>query len=234
MPGRHRVRARLSGAVALMAVLAACAPGGGAGDGFLAGLARGKAPATTRLAGGRITVAGPAGFCIDKATRLATDSGGFVVLGQCASISGNPDDARPPVPALLSASVSPLAEASVAAPAALRAYLESPAGRASLARSGQAEQVEILAMQETDNALVVHVRDASPSRPAAISDEYWRAMFVLRGALVSLTVTGLTDLPISGATGRHLLADFRKAMRAANPERAKSGGGLANFFNRLL
>ena len=206
---------------------------GGAG-GFLSTFSRAKAPVSTRLAGGVIKVVGPAGFCIEKSTRLTSGDGGFVVLGQCASISGNPNDAKAVVPAVLTVSVLPVTDAASVTLPALKAHFASQAGRAALAASGRAEDAQVLRARISDNALVLRVKDSSAPRPEQLTREYWRGLFTANGYLISLTVTGLDGYPMTPRTEQRLLGAFLRAMRAANPERENRGIGGLSLFNRLL
>ncbi len=214
----------LPGALLLMLALTACsgATGTGAG-GVLAGMSRAHAPTTTRIAGGRIRVAGPPGFCVQRSTRINRAGGGFVALGQCASISGNPADATTANPALLTVTAMPLDETAPASPEALERHFRQGAGKAGV------ESVE-----RRGEVVLVRMRDRSPERPEALNDAYWRALYQSNGYLISLSVSSLAELPITGATGRRLLEDFLTAMQAANADSEKPDTGLLSAFNRLL
>ena len=65
----------------------------------------GSAPTSVSV-GDQITVAGPSGYCVDTSASRTGDSGAFVLLGSCASISRSLMAARPKYPAILTASVS--------------------------------------------------------------------------------------------------------------------------------
>lgn len=207
----------------LLAFLAACEPSGGTGAGVLAGMSRATAPATARIANGRINVAGPAGFCVQRDTRIKSGGGGFIALGQCASISANPADATVANPALLTVSATPLADPTVATPEALERYFAQGGGRAGVEST------------ETRNGVVfVRARDASSRRPDGLNDAYWRALYQSGGYLISLNVSSLADSPISGATGHAILTDFVKAMQGANADTENGSNGMLSLFNRLL
>ncbi len=204
----------------MLAFLAACSQTGG---GVLAGMSRSKAPTTARIANGRVTVAGPQGFCVQKSTRVSRGGGGFIALGQCASISGNPQDTTVANPALLSVSATPISDRAAASPAALQRYFSEGNGQGGV-KSAELE----------GGVLFVRARDTSARRPNDLSNSYWRAMYSSNGYLISLTVSSLADSPITEATGRRLLADFVKAMQAANGQRENTGKGVLSVFNRLL
>ncbi len=220
MQANRPVRVLVAGA--LLVLLAACSQTGG-GGGVLAGMSRATAPTTTRIANGRINVAGPQGFCVQKSTRINSGGGGFVALGQCASISGNPADATVANPALLSVTATPLSDNAQATPEALRRYFTEGDGRGGV-KSARLE----------GGVLFIRASDRSARRPAGLSNSYWRALYQSNGYLISLSVSGLADSPISEATGRRLLGEFLQAMRAANPEGEKSANAVVSLFNRLL
>lgn len=213
----------------LILMLAACA----GGDGGFAGFSGPKAPRSTRLAGLKMKIEGPAGFCVDRTTKTSTLNAGFVVLGACAAISNNARDVMPPIRAVLTASVSQVADASLATPDHLARFLRSSAGQATLAQSGSAAHIRILETKTVEGALLVQVRDASPNRANVLADKYWRAIFTVNGHLVSLTVTALHTHPFADRTGRRLLREFIAQMRQANPVSNPNGTGIFAGFQNL-
>ncbi len=219
----------------LALALAGCgdAPGGG-GGGLLSSISGKHAPRSLRLAG--IRVRGPDGFCVDRASISTTAQGSFVALGACAAISGNPDDARPAIPAILGVAVT--RPAAPPDPAALKAYFTSPAGRAALAQSGRAGDVSIRDTLIRDGVLYLLIRDTSDNRPQVLAPEYRRAFVGLRGRLVSLSLRTLNDRPVSDVSARRLMRDFVQGLSAANGGVQQRGenpeGGLRGLFNRLL
>ncbi|GGD37223.1 hypothetical protein [Sinisalibacter lacisalsi] len=184
------------------------------------------------------TISGPRGFCIDEAAMRETAAGAFVMLGSCAAISGNNRDAKPRIPAVLTASVAaaetPLDDAGLDR---LAAFFATDEGRSTLARSEDAEEVVVLELSRDDNLVLVHARDGA--RAGDMAGDYWRGVFSLAGQLVTVTVAGFRAAPLDETAGTKLARDFAEAIRRAN--RAPSertavggGGGLAAFFNRLL
>jgi hypothetical protein len=49
-----------------------------------------------------------------------------------------------------------------------------------------------------------------------VEDDYWRALFDLKGALVTISVLSFDERPISTADARRLLVAFGQSVRAAN------------------
>lgn len=204
--------------------------------------ASGHAPKTVQIMSKAFTVAGPKGFCVDDGATRETQEGAFVMLGSCAAISGNPKDAKPHQPALLTASVTP-AGAPLDADALDRmtAYFASPEGRAALARSETSGEVTVLDLARDTGLVMVHARDGA--KAGDVDGQYWRAVFEAAGHLVTITVSGYRTSPLGAEDGVRLAQEFVQAVRKANAgtngggqsaDAKASGGGLASFFNRLL
>ncbi len=197
-----------------MLVLAGCGTGSGP---------FGVPPAEVTVAGGAVVVAGPAGFCIDRRSLHRDARGEFVLLGSCAAISGNPAAPAPARPAILTATVSEPAAASLErAQDRLPEFFRSERGRAALARNGQASSVRILGTDRQEDALLIHLSDSSAGRKAGLHREYWRALFPLRERIVTLSVIGYETGPMEDAEARLLLLDFVRQLRKANPEPARN------------
>jgi hypothetical protein len=193
-------------AVALTALLALTACEGGLSFG---------APAAVAVADGAVTVAGPAGYCVDRSLSRIGGSEAFVVLGSCAAFS--PVATRPQgTPAVLTATVS-AEPAAPPEPGDLERFLRSPQGRAAISRTGHAETVEILSARREQGVLLLHIRDESAGAEGPATDPaYWRAVFGLNGRLVTATVLAFADRPLSRDQGFRLLAAFVDRLKAAN------------------
>lgn len=207
-----------------------------------------RAPAEVRVMSNSFTIAGPKGFCIDNGGTRESDDGAFAVLGSCAVISGNPHDAKPRHPAMLTASVVPTdAALDDIALDRMAAFFSTEAGRVALARSDGAEEVSVIDLERDDGMLLVHAEDGDQA--GDVTGDYWRGVFETAGQLVTVTVSGYRAAPLEAATGAGLARSFATAIRKANPEvapepapqeAAPSGGPvsavgerLASFFNRL-
>jgi hypothetical protein len=137
-----------------------------------------KVPRTIRVVRRKVTIAGPAGYCIDKSASTNGTDGAFVLLASCAAISEDPREAHPRLPAVLTASVSPPgAQAAPGELARLEAFFKSAEGRAALSRSGKAETVQIHHVARDGEALLIHVSDTSPNGLNAVVGNYWRGFF---------------------------------------------------------
>lgn len=213
----------------LVLALAACDTGGG----MLSGFPGTKAPKTTRLVGGKIQVAGPAGFCVDRSSKVGGGGAGFVALGACASISNNPNDAMPPVRAILTVSATRLSDVGLGIPAQLSDFLGRAEGRAALAQSGVADHLTLMRKETDGSAVIMQVRDVSPNRSPALNNEAWRGMFVAKGHLISLSVSALNTYPFADATGEKILRAFVDVMRQTNPEATAPAGENATMMGAL-
>lgn len=176
------------------------------------------APEQLRVSGKDVVIAGPHGFCIDPTETKDKAKSAFVVLGSCAAISNIPIRPRPVVPAILMVTVSgetksaPIAQSTEA----LARFFESSAGRAALSRDGKAETVEVIETLERDGAFYIHARDSSTDTLAGAGDEYWRALFNIKGRIISASVVGLEEQPISTSEGFKTLGAFTAKIRTVN------------------
>jgi len=162
-----------------------------------------------------ITIAGPRGFCVDPITLRDTSESAFVLLGNCAAILGQ--GPQPRVRAILTATVRDTGGVSVREKGPqIASFLSSEPGRALLSRRGRAEDVEILETRNAAGVLYLHASDSGPGYAPGMSEEQWRAIFDLRGAVVSLTVVGFQDTPLSQETGIGTLQAFAKAVKREN------------------
>ena len=196
-----------------LALPVGCVEGGGPGSGGSA-----AAPASVSVGRG-VTIAGPSGFCVDKTASKARPDGAFVLLGSCASLSRSARAAQPAHPAILTASVTQ-AQTDPAAFAAsfpsMARFLTSPAGRAALSRSGKAASLRILQIGSVGEVMYVRATDSAPARGQAVETEYWRALLLAKGQIVTLTVLGLRDKPLASGEKRAILEKFVARVRTAN------------------
>jgi hypothetical protein len=192
------------GLVLGLAFLAGCVGGGSGGP-------------TLRVLDGTFALAAPRGFCPDPAQLRERDETAFALYGTCQGIEGR--GPAPLAPAVLTAAVAREAGALDAGDfAALADHLGSVAGKAALARGDGAANAEVLSLERDANLILVHVRDRDT---IDLSEDYWRAVFVQSGALVTLTASGTAQAALAPDTGKALLLAFVRAVRAANPAAAE-------------
>ncbi len=203
----------------LTGLLAACVP---------AEFGTGRAATQIALTGG-VTLAAPRGYCVDSGSTRDRAEGGFVLFGNCAAIARDASRAQPAYPALLSATLGPAG----GGPAALRpetveGFFRSEAGRAVLARSGQAGDVELLAVRRVDDLLLLKIRDASAGGGGLQKGaSYWRAITALGGRIAAFSVLPLEGARLSDTDQVGLLKAFVGASRAASAAKVASGSPTA-------
>lgn len=215
---------------ALCMSLAACFGGATSDDVRNSPMFSDKAPAASShlvqsrtVMSGAVKVAAPKGYCVDVSSLREQVSGAFVPFGACAALTRNPSDPSPKTPAFLAASVSVMPAAIASSdtdPEALmtqaRTFLESPAGRAALSRSGNADTVTVLDLKTASGVVKVLTRDSSGNRPDSLSDTTWRAFVPIGDKLVVASVTGFADSPIRKRNGLKKLDKFVSAIQGAN------------------
>lgn len=202
MPVRA-VAVRAVAALTLAAAVAGCAMSPRATD-------------RVRVLNGAMTVAAPAGYCVDPSARRSSAQGDFVLFGSCAAISGDAAAPRAPYPAMLSATIGPKAAAPlVRSFPAFEAFFHSAPGRAAIARSGLAKDVDILAVRQVGDMMVLKIRDRSVSGGAPVSPVYWRAIADFDGHIAALSVLPQRGAAMSDAAQIALLGRFEGTIRAA-------------------
>lgn len=176
------------------------------------------APEKIRVSGKDVVIAGPHGFCIDPTETRDSANSAFVLLGSCAAISNASHQPNPDIPAILMATVSRKSESAPIASsmASLTKFFESKTGRAALSRDGKAETVELIETLGKDGVFYIHARDSSTDTLTGAGDEYWRALFDVKGRIVSVSVVGLEDYPISTAAGFETLGEFANRIQREN------------------
>lgn len=170
-------------------------------------LAPAAGPASTQVLGRAVTVAGPAGYCIDIEATRESDIEAFVLLVRCRGTM------RPsPV---LTATVTGVA-ASDDAPALERllAFVQSAPGRAQLSRSGDPQDLEVIEATVASGAVWMLLNDRD--NPDSFDETYWRAVLPVAGRIVTLSVLAAADHPYSRDSGLAILRGFVQRMREVN------------------
>lgn len=223
----------ISRAAALL-VLAGCVSTGlGGGTGSLA------------LTDDAVQIVGPTGFCVDPEEVRDSGNSGFVLFGNCASITQSRLSRQPALPAVLTAAVSEPSTGGGITQAmdTLSEFFGTPDGRAVLSRTGDEETVEVQQSFSLEDVFYLRATDTSPGVVPGTRDSYWRAYFDLGDRIVTLSILALDQGPEDSAAELNLLEDFVAETRASNlvaapiaqettPERT----GLFNsgFFRRIL
>lgn len=204
-----RIAWRAAAALVPALLLAGCL---GAGTGVTRGT-------TLTVADRPVVIAGPPGFCVDPRATRATGGNAFVLLGNCAAITGSAHARQPDLQALLTATIaeSDRPDTIAASGAELSDFFRSRAGRRALSRSGRAETVRVLETFQQGGAFFVHATDSSNALAPGMADDYWRVYFDLDGRIISASVLGFAANPLPRGASLSALRDFERNLRRQNP-----------------
>lgn len=178
-----------------------------------------SAPRKMAVAGGDLIIAAPKGFCVEVEASQETPAGAFVLFGSCASLARSSLAAQPEMPAILTAVVSPGAPERADFRTSIKmmaSFLTSPEGRKALSRAGKAKTVTIKQIVASGDVLYIRLSDVAALGGQDVEPEYWRALFVLNGQFVTLSVLGLADRPLASDRKRGLLGAFVDQVEAEN------------------
>lgn len=186
--------------------LAACAPG--------ANLA-GQPPGRVTVLSGNIAVSAPDGYCVDPV--ISHPRQGFALLAACAAMTEDPDDSYPDINALITIQSGGVGSAIVAGQEdSFRAFLDTPQGTALLGASTIGGPLAVRRTRSADNAVSVYTQDIGPPGVVGTQAESWRLFTDIKGRLVTVSVRGLMDDPLSERTSRALIDRVLTRLRAAN------------------
>lgn len=174
-------------------------------------------PEVTRVVGNNVQIAGPDGYCIDKSATRDAASSAFVVMARCDAL-GDWGGASPSAPALLTVSVSgKLDDVQSEMPAAplLTAFAKSEEGRAILSPDGQAASIDILDTKVRGDVFYLRARDNKVTTNVLLP-EHWRAIFEIKGHLISARLNVFAKRPISSDTGFEMLNSLATRIKADN------------------
>ena len=152
------------------------------------------------------------GFCVVRVSTQNDASKAFVVFGNCAAITGNPDQPQPYLQAIATTTVtsSGLTGEGAVAPQAdqLLTFFQTAQGRTVLSRSGDPLEVAIDDAFVEAGTVFLHVIDAGPPSFEGAQRSYWRAYFDAGTSVVALSVIGMGEAEVARADGLTVLRDF--------------------------
>jgi hypothetical protein len=182
-----------------VAVLAACDP---------VGVAQPVA-----MLNGDLVVAPPAGYCADPVSSRLRD--GFAVIAPCVTLG-----TEAPVPSILGVATVQAGAVSSAmvtgAEASLRDFLTGPQGASLLSKGNGGASISVVSSQAFDGRVTVHFRDSAEPPMDGLGQDEWRAFTDVNGRLVTVSVRGLADAPLSASRGASLLDRMMQGLTAGN------------------
>lgn len=175
------------------------------------------------VADGAVVVAGPRGFCVDPKSTRTVGNVPFVVMGNCASISGDGRAPQPGIEAVLTATVATMdpSFAFNSSDPALPVFFEGAAGRAALSRAGNPQTVEVIDSFARGPVFYVHARDTSPGPVDNIDETHWRAVFGVNGRVVSASVLDFKGSAVSPERSLNVLTRFADRIRSQSVGRGR-------------
>lgn len=159
---------------------------------------------------GDLVVTPPAGYCADPvSSRLRA---GFAVFAPCVTLG---TDA--PVPSIIGVAIVQAGDTGSAmvtgGETGLRDFLTSPQG-AGLLSKGSGATITVISSQTSGGRVTVHFRDTGAPPMDGLGPDEWRAFTDIGGRLVTVSVRGLDDAPLSAARGDALLDQVLRGLSA--------------------
>ena len=159
---------------------------------------------------GDLVVTPPAGYCADPvSSRLRA---GFAVFAPCVTLG---TDA--PVPSIIGVAIVQAGDTGSAmvtsGETGLRDFLTSPQG-AGLLSKGSGATISVISSQTSGGRVTVHFRDTAAPPMDGLGPDEWRAFTDIGGRLVTVSVRGLDDAPLSAAHGDALLDQVLRGLSA--------------------
>lgn len=195
-------------AATLFLALAGClGEGAGGGLGFAgqkpdSSVGRRAPLASASLAGGKVVVAAPRGYCIDRNTLKSGPSGGFALIGSCAVLGTSGPDVEPVV---MTVQAQPRLLRQEAPDAAALATAAAPA--------------KVLERADGDGISMIHLAEGGDRVLGAGDGRYWRGAMLINGYLVGLALYAPKDSPAAGTRGKAYMLALAEALREASPIR---------------
>lgn len=179
----------------------------------------GAPPQRMALAGGQVVIAGPRGFCIDRAaSSTRAEEQAIVVLSSCRALGSGLLTRSASDSAILTATLAPAGvQLDIAQAAAqMQRLFATEQGRAALSRSGRAASVNVLESFAAEDAYFLRLSDTSPFPGGEVSAEYWRAIFGMEARVLTISAHGLEGAPLARNDGIRLLRDFKQSIQRAS------------------
>lgn len=172
-------------------------------------------PARSVVLTGGVAVAAPDDFCVDPV--ITKPRQGFALLAACAAMTSDPEVLYPAINALITIQSGAANSAIVDGDEdSFRAFLDTPQGAALLGASTIGGPLAVRRTRSDDNAVSVYTQDVGPPGVIGTQAESWRLFTDIKGRLVTISVRGLAEEPLSEQSSRVLIDRVLALLRAAN------------------
>lgn len=150
------------------------------------------------LAGGSVVLKPPFGYCVDARSFSDRASGGFALIGSCASLTGEASGIFVE-PAIITISVSPAVEGAVNTDS--RAF-QTALGRGQILR----------AINRDDGLSMLHVQGGARVPPSA-DPRHWRGLLAVQGQMIGLALYAGADSPMIADQGMRMMITLADGIR---------------------
>jgi hypothetical protein len=216
----RKVPARGGIFVALAFALSGCVEAGDGGFDFLTaansaqGVSRSATGQTTTkpkrvqalkavpMAGGKVVIAGPRGYCVDRASLRPGFAGGFALIASCNSLNRNyaSADAEPVV---MTVQVQP-------------SFSKQEAPTAN-DLSAAVAPVRTLAKLDGDGVSLVQLASGGDRGIPAGDPRHWRGAMMINGYLVGIALYAPKGNALAGRRGKKMMIALAESLRRASP-----------------
>lgn len=164
------------------------------------------------LAGGKVVVRGPRGYCVDPGSLRRGFTGGFALIAACNTIAGE----------LSGADVEPVVMTVQVQPSLTKR--EAP-----LAASLAAAMAPAPALQKIDGdgVTLVHLAAGGDKGLPKGDPKHWRGAMMVNGYLVGFAVYAPRGSAMAGARGKRLILDLAENLRDASPVKSYAPQAVA-------
>lgn len=163
------------------------------------------------LAGGSVVVTPPPRYCIDANSLSDRPSGGFALIGSCATLTGEATGVFVE-PAIITLSVSPAQADDMS--------IDSRAFQTALDRG------RVIKAVSRDDLSLLQVEGGARVPPSA-DERHWRGLMRVGGQVVGLALYGAAEGPMSGDQGMRLLIELADAIQTQSAAAAQTAARAA-------
>ncbi|UYV36905.1 hypothetical protein N4R57_18295 [Rhodobacteraceae bacterium D3-12] len=164
------------------------------------------------LAGGKVVVRGPRGYCVDPATLRRGFTGGFALIAACNTISGE----------LSGADVEPVVMTVQVQPSLSKR--EAPLAASLAAALAPAQPIETI---DGDGVTLVHMAGGGNKGLPKGDPKHWRGAMMVNGYLVGFAVYAPKGSALAGAGGKRLILALAENLRDASPVKSYAPQAIA-------